>query len=480
VDLVDPEVLLPKDNIFALAGQMLQQAASEAAAAGGGGDSAADSTKQQHKQVQQVIAQALGSALDPTDAELIHAKYASALSHRQSAAEVLPDVEWMIRSTYMHLDLFDSVYKHADPHALHVRSLQEKKRKLRAQSAQMRSRRERVEDGFRAVSLDAAVAGPGAAGGEEADVSALLQHPVKKGAVQPKRIWTLLPDTAHWHANAIQVAFDSDPYAGFGPRANAGQMGTQAAAAVEAGQYAVRKARLERALLRTPPEQPVNLQEGTVMVSYYLPFASDAVAEEAQAVGAAAPPTGESPASGSGTRLLGVRDYHMVLERAEAGGADEALALLWDDAAATIRFLPLRARGLLTALELKKKALAATLRQGGGGPEAPDAVVLRRAPSEDEADQRAAAAADVLLPAAEAQAVHQRMEARRAERAEALRRRHEEQKQQQEQQQQAAPLKTYGSGSGAAAADGQDGSLLGKRKREEDEYAGFDSEGSNE
>lgn len=112
--------------------------------------------------------------LHEADAFITSADFAKPATRKVEAMKE-EAVDWMMRTTYMHLDLYDSVYKHADPTAVAEAAL--KARRAQLEKAFAGSRKDRIEASFRAVGGD----------------SGVLVHPTNRG-LQPKRVWEVLPD----------------------------------------------------------------------------------------------------------------------------------------------------------------------------------------------------------------------------------------------------------------------------------------------
>ena len=137
------------------------------------------------------------------------------------------------------------------------------------------------------------------------------------------------------------VEFDADPDAA----------ATAAASAAAGGAPAAKRARLEAGVLRTAGAG------GGPHVDYLLPAAA-----------AAAPAPG-------GTLLRGVRRYHIAVDALGGEAGEEQVLLLWDDAASTVSFLPLRTRAQLTRVPTEDAASAIA-----------DVLRTEREPTPEEAD----------------------------------------------------------------------------------------------
>lgn len=139
--------------------------------------------------------------LDPLDAEITSDAYAKPAAHRKDAAAAAAAagaggavdegaaVEWLVHSQLMHLDLFDSVYKHADVGATAAASLVSKRAALDA--AFRGSRAERIAASFAAAA--------------QAD-AASLRHPARPH-LRAKAVWEVLPDAARSAIPYAQVRY---------------------------------------------------------------------------------------------------------------------------------------------------------------------------------------------------------------------------------------------------------------------------------
>jgi hypothetical protein len=239
-----------------------------------------------------------------------------------AAAAAGTDVEWMIRPNYMHLDLYDAVYKHADARQTEADAARKRTAALRARYAGPRANR--IVDGFAAANEWA------------------VQHPTKPN-LKPARVWRVLPDADRCGIAYVHVSFDSDP-----TPAAAAAAGSSSSAA-DAGPAAKRARLLTGAVIRTAPEeqqQSTATTDGSVTVNFLVPAADG---------GAGA---GAGGSGGAVTRLRHARDYHMLVERPRpaaavggkpTAGGDEQLALVWDDGNMTVTYAPIRTRASLTA-----------------------------------------------------------------------------------------------------------------------------------
>ena len=126
--------------------------------------------------------------LDPLDAEITSEAYAKPAAHRKDAAAAAnagaavdesAAVEWMVHSQLMHLDLFDSVYKHADVGA--------------TAAASLASKRAALDAAFRGTRADR-IAASFAAAAKNSDAAA-LRHPTRPH-LRAKAVWEVLPDAA--------------------------------------------------------------------------------------------------------------------------------------------------------------------------------------------------------------------------------------------------------------------------------------------
>jgi RNA polymerase II-associated factor 1 len=126
--------------------------------------------------------------LDPADAEIMSEAYAKPAAVRDSGGlpkEEHLSVEWLMQSSLMHLDLFDSVYKHADVNATANASLASKKAAM--DHAYRGSRADRIAASFAAVAQDVT-----------------LRHPARH-ELEPRRVWEVLPDGARAAISYVQV-----------------------------------------------------------------------------------------------------------------------------------------------------------------------------------------------------------------------------------------------------------------------------------
>jgi RNA polymerase II-associated factor 1 len=124
--------------------------------------------------------------LDPADAEIMSEAYAKPAT--RGGAGGLPDeerlsVEWLMQSSLMHLDLFDSVYKHADVNETANASLASKKAAM--DNAYSGSRADRIAVSFAARDEP-------------------LRHPVRPD-LAPRRVWEVLPDATRSAVGYVQV-----------------------------------------------------------------------------------------------------------------------------------------------------------------------------------------------------------------------------------------------------------------------------------
>lgn len=392
--------------------------------------------------------------LDPADALICSEEFARPASRRNDAITSEPLVDWMFRASHIHLDLYDSVYKHADQMQLaQARATQRAAAAKAMLSRGGMSRAARIDDSFAAVS------------GEDA----APVHPTNR-ALQPRRVWDVLPaPQGLWAGNHVLVAFDADPDvapagssaaaaagpaaasvdssgagstfaaaansagAAFGAGAGAGA-GSGPGSAAAAGARSKRK-RLEGALLRTPAvSRPANVAEGTVRVNYHLPeTAADADALAAGTGAAAAAGSGSSSSSTSGSAapaasaasasaLRGVRTYHMVVERADARAGDEQFLLLWDDAGAAVHLVPVRARAQLTRIAAGTSGVAGDAGfddDAGRLKAAPSRVLVARRPPLPEEEEAALEAAATQAAPERARSLRSDAAARRQARLDA-------------------------------------------------------------
>jgi hypothetical protein len=127
--------------------------------------------------------------LDPADAEIMSDAYAKPAAARGGAGgpaeEERLSVEWLMQSSLMHLDPFDSVYKHADVNATASLALASKKAAM--DHAYRGSRADRIAASFAAVASDV-----------------VLRHPARP-ELEPRRMWEVIPDAARTAVSYVQV-----------------------------------------------------------------------------------------------------------------------------------------------------------------------------------------------------------------------------------------------------------------------------------
>jgi Paf1 len=235
----------------------------------------------------------------PLDAAICSEDAAKPAARAQERAQLEePMEEWMTRGNFMHLDLHDSVYKHADPEGVRKQRLASQRAVVEAARVRISklSRTERIEESFAAVAPDAPVS-----------------HPTNRALV-PRRAWTVLPASKVWSLNHILVEFDADPD------------NRQSAPSAK-------RQRLESGLIRTPVQaaRAVNVAEQSVLVDYLLPSSKE-----------------EETPNAKKQRLEAARRYHMAISKVDNSKSDEQLILLWDDVGGTVSFVPVRARANLT------------------------------------------------------------------------------------------------------------------------------------
>jgi hypothetical protein len=264
-----------------------------------------------------------------------------------------PVVDWMSRGTHMHLDLYDAVYKHADPAT--IVGL-----RARGKAAAGGAAKPPPPPPGGAAAAAAAGGGGGAlaaridASFRAVDGSVAVEHPTNR-ALKARRSWALLPAVASWALakSCVLVEFDADP--------DASAAASSPAAASAGGAPAAKRARLEAGVLRTAGAG------GGPHVDYLLPVSAPAPA----------------PAPG-GTLLRGVRRYHIAVDALGGEAGEEQVLLLWDDAASTVSFLPLRTRAQLTRVPTDDAASAIA-----------DVLRTEREPTAEEADAAIEAEAGV-------------------------------------------------------------------------------------
>lgn len=320
--------------------------------------------------------------LDPLDAFICRPEFARPAARKGAAAASSgggagavaaaagdEEFEWMLRPNYMHLDLYDAVYKHADARVTEAEANRKKIAALRARYAG--PRKERILEGF-------------------AQASAAPVHPTNP-RLKPVCVWSLLPDAERAGIAYVHVSFDSDPTTAV------------VTSPLEAAQPPLAKrARLSGSVIRTAGGG--GTADGTVTVNYLVP---------------------QDPSGGT---LRHSRDYHMLVDRPSAVGSagakrgpnaqgDEQLALLWDDASATVTYAPIRTRAALTAAPTTSSSSSSSSASSGVA-----VPVLPRALLEEERDAMDGLAADMTETDAQSRAAaHAEIRARRLTRLEAQR-----------------------------------------------------------
>jgi hypothetical protein len=301
----------------------------------------------------------------PTDAYITSEDFARPAAKKVDIVDPAK-VEWVLLSQHLHNDLYDAVYKHSDSGRVQTLDFARRKAALAAEMGPG-DKVTRIEASFAACSGDAP-----------------LVHTTKP-TLQPRRVWELLPDPERVSTKFVSVAFDVDPDDTMDRRSRG----------APALPPATKRARLARGLLRTPAAQPVNANENSTVVHFLLPEAED-VEPAVQGAGRAAAPM----------HARAVRDYAMVVDRADPRTGEELLVWAWDDQNARVMYTDVRARAFLTRLRDADEA-ARVVR----------VAVHSREGTEEEAEEAEAARVrlDETNPAAKIAA----WEARRRERAEA-------------------------------------------------------------
>jgi len=251
--------------------------------------------------------------MHPDDAAICDPEFAKPATRKKEAYKEDGTVDWMMRSTFMHLDLYDAVYKHADPTAINTAALARRQRQLAAQRAGKGTPAERVLRSFAAV-----------------DGSANVAHPKQPGTLVPTRVWEVLPATASWGASRVAVTFDETPADG---RPDAAP--------------AAKRARLESALLRTAPDVGARAAPGSrsVTVDCYVPVGEADTRAAAAAAGVAG---GEEGAGEPARHLHAARRYVMTVDALNRAAGQEMLALFWDHDTSTVHIAPISVVANLT------------------------------------------------------------------------------------------------------------------------------------
>ena len=293
------------------------------------------------------------------------------------------DVEWMIRPNYMHLDLYDAVYKHADARKEEAEANRKRIAGLRARYAGPRLAR--ILEGFATATSEVPV------------------HPTNP-RLKPAKVWSVLPDPDKAGMAYVHVSFDSDPTAAVKDNSSSSNSSGSGGATTPG---AARRAKLTGSVIRTAPEaqQPHTVTtDGTVTVNLLVPEPGAAAA-----------------AAGDGDRLRHARNYHMLVEKprtgngssassssaakGKGGGAnaqgDEQLVLLWNDARGEITYAHIRTRASLTAAASSGGRAGLLSPTGGGGVVVP---VTRRPHLPEEEEAMEAVAADLNETDAQARA----------------------------------------------------------------------------
>lgn len=255
-------------------------------------------------------------------------------------------------------------------------------------------------------------------------VSASTSYPGKP-ELKPVKVWNVLPDASLWAANLVSIIARDDimldastgkaltgrkrrraaaqsPSAGGDVRdmfaasddeEGASESQTDAAAALE------KRARLGRALIRTPAEAARSVAAGLVG-TVFVPSAQDAVASTPAEVKAAAESTGAAAdgdvvAPAAPTHMERGRDTNMVIypyakntpELTTAQNVEQHMVMVFDNETMTVRLAPLAARAVLSALPKVTSK---------------NALVCRRRPTPVEADHAQIVAAQIAAPDAQA------------------------------------------------------------------------------
>ena len=351
--------------------------------------------------------------LDPMDEYITSsdfAKPASRTAKRDASAAATPNVEWMVRPNLMHLDLYNSVYKHADT------AETMKSGAMRAQAA-----REALLSGARRIRIDAGFAAVSGA--------AELKHPTNSN-LRAERVWQVLPDPDRTAVHYVHATFDGDPDDTEDRRLRGDPTLTANA----------KRVRLDHAVIRMPTDHPVAAREGSVVAQFLLPGPEDVpsliASSTAAAIDSGAASASSLSTAASGDPLLhlsAIRDYHLVAEElgnagtsgsrtaaaAKPGrnmqrmGGEEYLVLFWDDQNAVVTFAPVRARATMTAIQAHASAASSSSSsssaagEAGGSGGVITAVIARRPllPEEVDAAELGRASVDSEDPAARRAAI---------------------------------------------------------------------------